>query len=345
MSINSFPIPTVSLASSPTATPDAGSTVLGYLNGESSVKKFPYPISTSSSSITAVKCFSRERFELPVGTTTEIFNVSGAGSITKLWFAFESLSSGVNVRNITWKMTFNDAATPQVNGVRTQDLVGLGIDAPGIFHSGRLAVTRNDTSHYGGFLKIPMPYKTSARIEVTVPAGSGFLWCWLMVQYADNPPPVGQLNLTTDHVLHIDNTVFTVAATAEQTLLETVIPTYLLGFFQRFTPGSGGQDLKYQEGDYRIYFDGSLTADFQSSGTEDLFDSSWYFNEGPFIKDEEALLGLNDFTGEMAAYKFWFTEPMPRGSTGLKLTWQNGDPIYLTPAYSTVCNNTLFYYE
>lgn len=70
-------------------------------------------------------------------------------------------------------------------------------------------------------------------------------------------------------------------------------------------------------------YPGSLMA----TGTEDFFDSAYYFAAGPFRQTNAGLTHINTTDGAaLSAYRFLHKDPLlwgPQG--GARLTWRNGD--------------------
>merc|ERR1712032_355559 len=70
--------------------------------------------------------------------------------------------------------------------------------------------------------------------------------------------------------------------------------------------------------------DGSLRSTI-SSGTEDYFLGTYYFNRGKYANPVAGLTDLDKNTQQFSAYRIFDSDPL-YFEDGLNLTWRNGDP-------------------
>jgi len=99
-----------------------------------------------------------------------------------------------------------------------------------------------------------------------------------------------------------------------------------LFFFSTLAVASG--NLNFLEGCYRFYsppnqaYPGTLLA----TGTEDFFDSGWYFNAGEFHFPVAGYTHYKDNGGSLtwSAYRFHEQDPLAF-SDGFRFVWRNGD--------------------
>jgi len=99
-----------------------------------------------------------------------------------------------------------------------------------------------------------------------------------------------------------------------------------LHFFSTLAVASGNQN--FMEGCYRFYspptqaYPGTLL----STGTEDYFDSGWYFNAGEFHFPVSGYTHYANSGGTVtwSAYRFHEQDPL-QFSDGFRFTWRNGD--------------------
>jgi len=97
-------------------------------------------------------------------------------------------------------------------------------------------------------------------------------------------------------------------------------------FFSTLAVSSG--NLNFLEGCYRFYsppteaYPGTLL----STGTEDYFDSGWYFNAGEFHFPVSGYTHYKDNGGSLtwSAYRFHEQDPL-QFTDGFRLVWRNGD--------------------
>jgi hypothetical protein len=173
-----------------------------------------------------------------------------------------------------------------------------------------------------------MPYYSSIRIDVKNNSASGGD-CWAMLErmsvtkaklramgFRDN-----MLLRTYGYGLDGWKDKYT-----EVTLLDQSGSAILAGLFHFFKNSEqGGSNWYFLEGDYRIYYGGSPTASYRSSGTEDFYHSSWYFYEGAFAEDDECMQAKNATDYTIAMSRFFPLWRAPHHSNSLKLTWQVGE--------------------
>jgi len=92
------------------------------------------------------------------------------------------------------------------------------------------------------------------------------------------------------------------------------------------------QNLNFLEGCYHMYtpYNQTFPGIQISTGTEDYFDSGWYFNGGQFwlpVSGFTHYNGSDEFNlVEWSAYRFHEMDPLPF-SNGFLLQWRNGDVL------------------
>ena len=98
------------------------------------------------------------------------------------------------------------------------------------------------------------------------------------------------------------------------------------------------------EGDYKMYFGDESTPSYRASGTEDMYDSSYYFTEGLFQDVEQGVLVKDGSNGMFSAYKMFWDSIMPRHSSRFRLSWTNGDSGFQEPGYNVTSSFVVLYY-
>jgi len=84
-------------------------------------------------------------------------------------------------------------------------------------------------------------------------------------------------------------------------------------------------NLNYLEGCFRSYTRGSAVPTLISTGSEDYFQSGYYFNAGSFHFPGAGLSHKNDTAGTLSAYKIHQYDPLFYGKGGFRFAWRNGD--------------------
>ncbi len=274
-------------------------------------------------------------------TVAEVTGQSG-GVIDMVWLALAVVGGNADARTYPIRITFDGAGTPQMFGTAGASLssvFGTGYGTTPTYRNDRSGTTINNSTSWSAFLKVPMPFNTGYKVEMFCSSTTGYTLMWGQVEssvgYSAWP-------LNSAYRLNATVTTATVASATESTGLDSSADTVLAGWWH-FLDGAGS-DFHFLEGDYRIYYNGSGTAGYRSSGTEDEYLSSYYFNEGLFAFRNEGLLVLDSTNYRISAYKWFDPLTAPRGTSELKLTWTNGDPAYLPPGYNTASSWTIFYY-
>ncbi len=86
------------------------------------------------------------------------------------------------------------------------------------------------------------------------------------------------------------------------------------------------KDLSYQEACIRAYFNGSNEPMMLSSGLEDYFLGTYYFNKGRYYSDVAGLTHFDKETNEFSAYRFHDNDPI-FFQNGFRLTNRVGEKI------------------
>ncbi len=96
-------------------------------------------------------------------------------------------------------------------------------------------------------------------------------------------------------------------------------------------------DLNFLEACLRMKIDGENDYQFLSSGTEDIFLSSYYFDAGVFHSDDSGATYLGK--SSIAAYKFFESDPM-LFTTGFQLVWRCGEDGQCPSSYGNSAANS-----
>ncbi|MFA5422695.1 MAG: DUF2961 domain-containing protein [Phycisphaerae bacterium] len=283
-----------------------------------------------------LRCDQTQRNSVAAGQWETIFNISdGPCIVTNLWFACDFLGK---LRVTPIRIYFDGAASPQIEGL-TGEIFACGFDFPANHRGDFTGVTNSQESGEGtgyngfsGYLRMLMPYYSSIRIDIKNETTSSHL-VWMMLE---------RMPMTRDRLASIGLQDGMLLRTfgygqanwrtkyTEVPLLDTNEPTIIAGLFHFFNNGLGsgvGYNFKYLEGDYKIYYGGSAAASYRSSGTEDFYHSSWYFQEGNFDQPgDECMVEKHDTQYTCSASRFFPLWRAPYHKNGIKLTWRVGEP-------------------
>ncbi|MGB9606649.1 MAG: DUF2961 domain-containing protein, partial [Bryobacteraceae bacterium] len=102
-----------------------------------------------------------DRWQIPPGATQEVFNATGPGIITHIWFTIAS-PSAMHLKEIVLRMYWEGNAKPSVE-TPIGDFFGLNLGQYQIYQSAYLACSPGRSLN----CYFAMPFRRSARITVT----------------------------------------------------------------------------------------------------------------------------------------------------------------------------------
>jgi len=299
-----------------------------------------------------LRCSQIQNLSVPPGQWSTVLDINdGPAIITNFYFTCNFLNKG---RHTPIRIFFDDHNSPDIEGW-TGELFACGITEPANFRGRYVGVTNSKNTStegsgeigFSGFLRVAMPYYNSVRIDVqNTSAGTG--QCNLMLERMPiDPNRLYSLGLKPGIYLktygfgHASN----FAQNSEVTIFDSNLPTILAGIYQYFnnaTSVGGGGNWDFLTGDFRIYYNGSATDSYQSSGCEDVYNSSYKFQEGLFEYTDQCLAMKNTYY-QLSVSRFFPLAHAPYGEEGIKLTWTVGDAGVTTG--STYLRWIIWYYQ
>lgn len=201
------------------------------------------------------------------------------------------------------------------------------------FHS-RFVSCSSSVGRLGCTLSIPVPYRHDIRVFLHNGGQRSLkLWGWLQGDTEPDDAPFEKLHTASGGDQYEGQIM--VRPYQEMTLLDVDGPGRLAGlqFFMDRHNNRPGASENCIEGNFRYYFDGSGQPQYESSGTEDYFGSSFNFQDAPFASDNFGVF-FNRFAGssgpgapddQVSAWR-WHRDDPVTFDRHLKITWQCGDP-------------------
>jgi len=151
-------------------------------------------------------------------------------------------------------------------------------DIPSKRTSGPLNVGANDTGIWGTafLLTFPMPFGTSIRIAYfNIDAGQTAT-VYSMTTYAlTSTDEAGGQRLRCQGVRYVDQKVTRTASSTTTLATITGGPGSIV--YHSYVGGVGATNLSWLERNFSVTVDGEATPQIVATGTEDWFDSGWYF--------------------------------------------------------------------
>jgi len=236
--------------------------------------------------------------ELEPGSPRIVWTDVAGGTVTEL--ALDLLpAEWVNVR-----------ATLTFDGVQTidlplRDLFGAGAATPIQSLWLRASAGGELTSFF------PMPYRRTASLALTKDQGASVTVDY-RIRVDESPPLAGSGRFAADLVVSNPSTVG-----LDHVVLARQHPGKWVGLYAEL--GSVATTARqYLEGDERIYVDGLRHPSLYGTGTEDLFNGGFYFDQGPFSLPlhgllEQSVTPANEHVS--VAYRFLLTDAVPYGQS------------------------------
>jgi len=107
----------------------------------------------------------------------------------------------------------------------------------------------------------------------------------------------------------------------------TLVDTYNHGALWMVSFVAKSSNLNFLEGCFRMYLQDASRPQLVSSGTEDYFQSAYYFDSGVFHFSEAGLTHFNETAGQVSAYKVHNYDSLFFKQGGFRFVWRNGDVI------------------
>jgi hypothetical protein len=262
---------------------------------------------------------NRDFLEIAAGDSAVLLDIAGPGIVRRLWITVASRDPDY-LRRIALKMYWEDEPNPSVEAP-FGDFFG-----DGFAKRHYMALVMGESS--GGFYcYLPMPFRRRARIVVENGTGraiDAFYYNIDLVTDVRLPSPVQTLHAWW----HRDPRT---TARTPHLILDAVGRGALVGV--SLNVQSLARNLSFLEGDEIYTIDGESRG--QGTGTEDYFNSGWYFDEGPFAGAFHGLIIKDDTLGRIVAYRWHLADPIPFHRS-LRLTIEHGTENSEVADYATM---------
>ncbi|MCX6244060.1 MAG: DUF2961 domain-containing protein [Bacteroidetes bacterium] len=241
---------------------------------------------------------NQDMVTIPAGKEATIFDVSGPGIITRMWFQVNS-SDPYYLRRVLLKIYWDNEDDPSVE-VPLGDFFGSG-------YAYRQYVTPYLGMSSGGFTCFfPMPFEDQARMVVVNQTGQELKGFYAQIDYQKLESPLGREAAYFHASWHRD--VLTDYDT-NYTILKTKGKGHIVGVNMSMQSYDGA--FNYLEGREWVFVDGEKKPSIYGTGTEDYFSSGWYFNKGEYAGPYNGLVLKDDSLGRISAYRFHILDPIP----------------------------------
>ena len=282
----------------------------------------PHPLSAAF--LATLKTWSATRkgaYILRPNTEVTLVDHKGSGCLTYMWFAMEERT---RIR------IYVDGETKPSIDMASDIGAGYG------FGGSPAPVGSRIMGRYGGqFYNYQIPYHTEIRVTLlpmttVFKAGTG-TGVWSTIRGTDNLPLIiNGLMLPKNTRLYLYRNEPIVARPLQEFDLCSVKGAGMLYLVVMTAQGLAHTgimqtDLGFMEGEVRAYIDGAATPEYLSSGLEDYFLGSGYFNQNQtYYGSMAGVTYLNKANAAFSAYRFHDTDPV-FFSHGFRLTLRDGD--------------------
>ncbi len=264
---------------------------------------------------------------IPAGGHAILADIEGPGVIVQFWLTIDSPDKYF-LRHILLRMYWDGEETPSVE-VPVGDFFGTG------FQYKQWWSLLEGMSSGGYYSYFPMPFNKRARIEVVNETGAEINSFYYHLDYQKLREP---LDASVAYFHAMWRREIRTDPRHPYLILDAEGEGQFIGMNLNMQSYDGG--LSFLEGDEMIFVDGESTPSIKGTGTEDYFNSGWYFNKGEFSAPYHGLILKDDTRGRIAAYRFHVADAIPFGKS-IRVTIEHGDRNTEIADYSS----TAFWYQ
>jgi len=235
---------------------------------------------------------------IPAGGTARIAEITGPAVITHLWCTISSRDKHF-LRRILLRMYWDGEKQPSVE-VPIGDFFGTG------FQYKQFITPIIGMSSGGYYSYWAMPFNFSARVEIVNETGEEIQSFYYHIDYQKLSEPLDPSIAYFHASWHRD---VRTPPGQPYTILEAEGEGHVVGVAMSMQGYDNG--LQFLEGDEAVYVDGERQASMRGTGTEDYFNSGWYFPQGEFAAPYHGLILKDDSLSRIAAYRFHILDAIP----------------------------------
>jgi Protein of unknown function (DUF2961) len=260
--------------------------------------------------------------QLVPGKEATLFEQAGEGTLTHMWFGGSWDGWGDTRLRI-----YVDGESKA--GIDMALFMGHGIgwgDDSAPWGTNRLGKTGRPSGLYNTY-RIPFGNGIKVTAELAPAVRQPQVFWWIVRGLTNYPVRVGSISLPKSARLRL----YTREQVAAKPLEEVnLLDTKRTGLLYAVTLAAASGNFNYLESCLRAFPNGRKDPLWLSSGTEDYFLGTYYFNAGPYHLPLSGLTHMDpDKNGSLfrfSAYRFHEDDPIPF-QTGLRLVWRNGEEL------------------
>lgn len=260
------------------------------------------------------------------GATATLASINGPGVIVNFWVTIASPDEYF-LRRILLRMYWDGETSPSIE-VPIGDFFGTG------YQYQHYITPYLGMSSGGYYCYFPMPFEKSARIEVVNQTGQEVTSFYYHIDYQQLSQPLEKDVAYFHATWHRDPRT---TSKINYSVLEAEGEGHFVGL--NLNMQSYDNDTQFLEGDEMVYVDGQKKPSMYGTGTEDYFNSGWYFNKGEFAAPYHGLI-LKDTLQRIVAYRFQIQDAVPF-TKSLRFTIEHGESNAEAADYSS----TAYWYQ
>lgn len=260
----------------------------------------------------------KEQRPLAEGREAELFSHTGRGCLTHMWFGGSFKNYGLTRIRIYVDGEKNASIDMEMmmgHGIGFQDKSApWGVD--------RIGKTGHPSGIYNTYR---IPFGKSIRVTAQLAKGEkGNPLFWWIIRGTENLPlEISGVHLPDDARLKLHKLENYTAKPLEEF---DIYKTSKAGVLYQTSIAAKSSNFSYQEACVRAYIDGKKHPLFLSSGLEDYFLGTYYFNKGKYYTPIAGVTHLDKRNGRLSAYRFHEDDPV-FFANGLRLTLRCGEEI------------------
>ena len=265
---------------------------------------------------------NKDFITLAPGETSTLMNTTGAGTIERIWITTQDWPDPgrfkVKREHILKKLLFRaywDGEDKPSIDCPLGDFFGAGFGRYQEYHSLVMGMTSG-----GFYCYFPMPYADGCRIEITNESDEQVPHFY----YAFNYRELDHLEEDTGR-FHAKWRRATTEAGKPYTILEAEGHGHFMGCILSMQQAPWKEGLDFLEGDEQMYIDGESFPSIHGTGTEDYFNSGWYFINGPFAAPYHGVILKDEMRARVIAYRFHVPDAIPFEKS-IKVDMEHGGP-------------------
>lgn len=239
--------------------------------------------------------------EVEPGEKAVLADIRGAGCVSRIWLTIASPDLYI-LRRAVIRMYWDGETAPSVEAP-VGDFFGVGFSQYLHFTALPLGMTSG-----GYYCYFPMPFSNGARIEVTNESPKKIFALYYNVAFhqgeiLERSGETGRFHARWRHEKTMPGSNYTI--------LEAEGEGHFVGCNLNMQ-GTKPFSFWFLEGEEMFYIDNEKhPPSIYGTGTEDYFNSGWYFNKGVFSAPYHGLTIKDPLRARISAYRFHIEDPIP----------------------------------